>query len=175
MGGRLCQPVLLLSFKESANSQIQSFLYCFYFIGSTNDFDANHYAIWSCNTPFILFSLSGFTAVFNFLVPFSVCYNSALVVGKHFFLRKANDLKKPTGSSVRAIAKPASDLYLRQVHFGGFDLYILYLVKKTLSWFVCLYNKTRGRARLSPLRRGRDCRRRRRSPEYLSSRRCPRR
>ena len=32
-------------FKESANSQIQSFLYCFYFIGSTDDFDANHHAI----------------------------------------------------------------------------------------------------------------------------------
>ena len=52
-----------------------------------------------------------------------------MVVGKHFFLRKANDLKKPTGSSVRAIAKPAADLYLRRVCFGGFDLYILYLVK----------------------------------------------
>ena len=37
--------VSLFFFYLSRRAQIQSFLYCFYFIGSTNDFDANHYAI----------------------------------------------------------------------------------------------------------------------------------
>lgn len=52
-----------------------------------------------------------------------------LVISKHHFLRKENNGKDSTVNTVKTIAKPASDLYLRRVCFGGFDLYILYLVK----------------------------------------------
>lgn len=52
-----------------------------------------------------------------------------MVISKHHFLRKENNGKDSTVNTVKTIAKPASDLYLRRVCFGGFDLYILYLVK----------------------------------------------
>lgn len=52
-----------------------------------------------------------------------------MVADEHHFLRNENNGKDSTVNTVKTIAKPASDLYLRRVCFGGFDLYILYLVK----------------------------------------------
>ena len=52
-----------------------------------------------------------------------------MVISKHHFLRKENNGKDSTVNTVKTIAKPASDLYLRRVYFGGFALHFLYFVK----------------------------------------------